>query len=111
MNEYIFYTCVGYTEPPLKSKEVENCQVLGRAKGNTPKEAKELLIKNNPWIEECGFDIESIISKQLLSDENKKDISLVLDYLIEEEFRHYQELEEPEDHIYKILLRLKDMIK
>lgn len=111
MNEYIFYTCAGYTEPPLESKEVDNCQVLGKAKGNTPKEAKELLIKNNPWIEKCGYKIELIISEQVLSKENKKDINLVLDYLIEDEFRNYQELEEPENHIYKTLLRLKDMIK
>jgi hypothetical protein len=45
-----------------------------------------------------------------LTEENKKDINMVLEYLMEDEFKHYQELEEPENHIYKVLLRLKDMI-
>ena len=35
---------------------------------------------------------------------------MVLEYLMEEEFKHYQESAEPENHIYKVLLRLKDMI-
>ena len=88
MNEYIFYTCAGYTEPPLEGKEVENCQVLGRATGNTPKEAKELLIKNNPWIEECGFDLYDTICKQIVTDEliveienNRKQIEFLIDLL------------------------------
>lgn len=67
MNEYIFYTYEGYTKPPIEDKEVDNCQVLGRARGRTQKEAKEFLIKNNPWIEECGFDIHAMICKQIVS--------------------------------------------
>ena len=39
MNEYIFYTCEGYTEPPAEGHVVENCQVLGRETGETAEEA------------------------------------------------------------------------
>ena len=54
-----------------------------------------------------GKDVENC---QVLTEENKKDINMVLEYLMEEEFKHYQESAEPENHIYKVLLRLKDMI-
>ena len=36
---------------------------------------------------------------------------MLLEYLMEEEYNHYQESEEQENHIYKVLLRLKDMIR
>jgi len=74
MNEYIFYTCEGYTEPPLEDKTVENCQVLGRATGKNAEDAKENLLKNNSWIVECGFDIEEAFSEQILSEEQKNSI-------------------------------------
>ncbi|MBR0072383.1 MAG: hypothetical protein IJP95_00965 [Bacteroidales bacterium] len=45
MNKYIFYTCEGYTEPPLEYNEIENCQVLGRAIGKNIKEARKYLLK------------------------------------------------------------------
>ena len=110
MNEYIFYTTEGFTYPPIEGKDVENCQVLGQAFGNNVQDAKTQLEKRCPWIKDCGFDIEEAISKQVLTEENKKDINMVLEYLMEEEFKHYQEAAEPENHIYKVLLRLKDMI-
>jgi hypothetical protein len=75
MNEYIFYTSEGYTIPPIESKEAENCQVLGQANGRTQKDAKEFLIKDNPWIKECGFDIHKIICKQIVSDKQMKQIN------------------------------------
>ena len=61
MNEYIFYTTEGYTYPPKEDMEIENCQVLGRAYGETAKEAKVNLLQRCPWIQESGFDIEEII--------------------------------------------------
>lgn len=110
MNEYIFYTLEGYTFPPREDKEVENCQLLGRAYGKNLKEARKHLVQNCPWIKECGFNIYDAISKQLLTDENKQDIKTVIQYLFEEEYRHFQELDEPDDHIYHTLLRLKELI-
>lgn len=110
MNEYIFYTTEGATYPPIERKDVENCQVLGRAFGKNVQDAKMQLEKKCPWIKECGFDIEKAISKQVLTDENKRDINIVLKYLMKDEYTSYLESEEAEDHIYRVLLRLKDMI-
>ena len=110
MNEYIFYTCEGYTYPPKEDMEVENCQVLGRAFGKNVKDARNNLEERCPWIKECGFDIYEAISKQLLTDDNKKDIKAIVDYLIEDEYKHYQELEEPQSHIYLILKRLQEIV-
>lgn len=110
MNEYIFYTAEGVTYPPIQDKEVENCQVLGRALGKNVREARTELGKKSPWIKDCGFDMKKAISKQLLTEDNKRDINAVLEYLMEDEFLHYQESEEPENHIYKVLVRLKHMI-
>ena len=47
MNEYIFYTAEGLTYPPREDKEVENCQVLGRACGTSEIEARDNLIKQS----------------------------------------------------------------
>ena len=52
MNEYIFYTNEGFTIPPHEEKEVENCQVLGRAFGDNEKNACDNLVKDNPWIKD-----------------------------------------------------------
>ncbi|MBQ2290558.1 MAG: hypothetical protein II248_00080 [Paludibacteraceae bacterium] len=110
MNEYIFYTCEGYTEPPLEGHIVENCQVLGRETGKTAAEAKRNLLHNRPWIEECGFDVEEIICKQLLTDENIADIQHIIEYLMKDEYKHYLEFERPEDHIYITLKRLNKIL-
>lgn len=68
MNEYIFYTHEGYTYPPKEDKEVENCQVLGIVEGQNVVEAEKTLFAENPWIEECGFDREDIIGKQIVNE-------------------------------------------
>lgn len=67
MNEYIFYTAEGYTYAPNEDKEIENFQVLGFAMGNNEEEARNQLLVDNPWIKECGFDIDETYCKQLLS--------------------------------------------
>ena len=110
MNEYIFYTTEGYTHPPIEGKYVENCQILGRAFGRNEKEARTQLKIKSPWIKDCGFDINKAICKQLLTEESKKDINMILDCLMEHELTDYEEPKESNDHIYKVLLRLKDMI-
>jgi hypothetical protein len=65
MNEYIFFTSEGTTYPPKEDKYVDNCQLLGRAKGYTYEEAKNNLLKENPWIEDVGFDVDKIITEQI----------------------------------------------
>ena len=66
MNEYIFYTTAGHTLAPDGETEVENCQVLGFAKGETAAEAKEHLLTEQPWIAELGYADELILSRQVL---------------------------------------------
>lgn len=106
MSEYIFYTTEGFTQAP-NGNDVENCQVLGRAFGKNTKEARCNLLKENPWIEEAGFDMEDLLVKQLLTEEQKADIKAVVDYLWEDEHKHFQEEHYPQNHIYRILKRLK----
>ena len=68
MAEYIIYTTEGCTIAPNEDVEVENCQVLGRAYGNNSEEAKDNLLKDNPWITEAGFDKTEFIVEQLMTD-------------------------------------------
>ena len=110
MNEYLFFTLEGATLPPIEGKEVENCQLLGRANGKTLKEAKSNLLKENPWIEECGFDCDCIIAEQILTEEHKKDIQTLVEYLYEDEKSHYIEWRYPKDHIFRVIKRLSKMI-
>lgn len=68
MNEYIFYTPEGYTSPPNEDMAVENCQLLGFARGLNKEEALEALIADNPWIEECGFEVCQIMGVQVIRE-------------------------------------------
>ena len=109
MNEYMFFTLEGTTLSPIEGQEVDNCQLLGRANGKTLKEAKSNLLKENPWIEEYGFDCDNIIAEQILTEEQKKDIQTLVEYLYEEEKRHYTEWRYPKDHIFRVIKRLSKM--
>ncbi len=55
MNKYLIYTGQGWTEDP-NGERVENCQILGRAEGENEDDALDSFLKNNPWVEESGFD-------------------------------------------------------
>jgi len=65
MNNYIFYTPEGYTIAPNENVGVENCQMLGTAKGKDEREAKSNLLKENPWIIKAGFDPTEFMIRQL----------------------------------------------
>lgn len=69
MSHFIFYTYEGYTEGP-NGKSIENCQLLGVAGGETVEGAFENLLKENLWISEYDFTIDSgnIIARELLND-------------------------------------------
>lgn len=101
MNEYIFFTSEGTTYPPIEGKEADNCQLLGRAKGNTSEEAKSNLLKDNPWIEDAGFDSACIMVEQILTEEQQKDIQTLVECLYEKCF---------DSSIFKIIERLKTTI-
>ncbi len=65
MNNYIFYTPEGYTIAPNENVGVENCQMLGTAKGKDEHEAKSNLLKENPWIIKAGFNPSEFMIRQL----------------------------------------------
>lgn len=111
MNEYLIFTTEGQTIAPNEDVEVENCQLLGSAHGNNPEEAKDNLLKYNPWIAEAGFDKSKFIVKQLMTDEERVAIKEVLDYLWDAEKRHFEENGMPNNHIFSVLERLKMIIK
>ena len=110
MKEYIIFTTEGQTIAPNEDVEVENCQVLGRARGNNPEEAKDNLLKENPWIAEAGFSRSEFIVEQLITDEERIAIKEVLDYLWDDEERHYEESGKPDNHIFPVLKHLKASI-
>lgn len=77
MNEYIFYTREGHTIAPNENIEVENCQLLGTAKGKDEVEAKENLLKENPWIIEAGFAPSEFIVRQLLTEKRTYRVEII----------------------------------
>ena len=80
MNEYLFYTYEGFTIAPNENEEVENCQVLGRAKGNNEMEAREKLAKEYPWIKKCGFSVNDAMFVKIASEDNEHD-NEIIEYL------------------------------
>ena len=92
------------------NEEVENCQLLGTAHGKSQNEALQNLLSENPWIEERGFTPNGVFARQLLPEEAKHNITVLLDYLWHDEERHYEESECPPDHIFLVMKKLKSML-
>lgn len=67
MTEYIFYTTEGFAQAP-DGEDIENCQLLGRAHGEDKHDALQNLFKENPWIEQRGFNPYEVIGKELAYD-------------------------------------------
>ncbi len=84
MKEYLFYTTEGTTLPRDTSKDIENCQILGRSNGENPEVALTNLLKENKWITEVGFDIFNISAVQILNDKLRQDLKLLTNCLLEE---------------------------
>lgn len=108
-NEYIFYTSEGHTDAPNDGIEVENCQVLGMVRGSNESEAQEHLLNENPWITEAEFDPTEFLVRQILTNEQRNDIIMLVDYLWADEERHFEESEDKENHIFNVLKRLKGL--
>lgn len=68
MHQYIFYTPEGWTAPPNEGMTVENCQLLGFAKGDNLNNAFEKLLGDNQWIIECGYDISQITGIRIIKE-------------------------------------------
>ncbi len=59
MKSYIFITAEGYTFQPESTSiepDIENCQVVGFAKGKDPQQAFQNLIQENGNLLETTFD-------------------------------------------------------
>ena len=59
MKNYIFITKQGITYQPNTSSpepDIENCQVIGFAKGNNENEAMQYLIKANEYLLKTNFN-------------------------------------------------------
>ncbi len=110
MIEYIVYTSEGCTLGPKNSVEIENCQVLGFIDGNAEDDAIRKLFEQNEWIEKSGFSIDKALARPLLTSSIKEDIREVIDYLLKDESRHFEENNRTEGHIFQRLKRLKGTI-
>ena len=65
MNEYIFYTPEGYTIAPNENVCVDNCQMIGTAKGKDEREARKNLLRENSWIIDAGFNPTEFMIRRL----------------------------------------------
>lgn len=108
MNEYVVYTADGYTSGPNTNVDVENCQVLGIIEEFSEEDAIKKLFKQNEWIPKAEFTEDNTIARPLLTSSIVEDIKIVIDYLWKDEYKYFQENYYPQDHIYRILKRLKE---
>ena len=61
MNKYIFLSDEGYTYQPVKleeieADEIENSQVIGFSEGESPDDAYNRLLNDNPYIKDTSFN-------------------------------------------------------
>lgn len=115
MNEYVFYTLEGGTEAPNPKWEGGNCQYIGRATGDNQSQAVDRLLAENPWIKDAGFNPRKFMVEQVVTDSQRQDIATVVEYLWDDEKRHFEECRDSdpagkcEDHIYNVLKRLRTL--
>lgn len=110
MKDFIIYTTQGTTCGPNINVDVENCQLLGIMQSNTEEDAINELFDQNEWIRRAGFTKDYVVAKQLFTLSNKEDINEIIDYLWNEEHKHFQENEYPPNHIFRALKRLKEFL-
>lgn len=82
MNEYLFFTSEGQTVAPNGDAEIENCQILGRAKGKNALEARENLLADNEWISEAHFNPAKFWSVQVLTEAQRADIQALAKWVL-----------------------------
>lgn len=92
---------------PKENKKVESCRLLGRACEIDVLDVLNHLEKSCPRIKDCGYNIEESVSKQVFTDDMKRDIRTVIKYLMDNEFKQYQESDQQKECIYHSSQRLK----
>lgn len=113
MAKYIFYTDEGTTTAP-NGDDVENLQVIGIEDGKSQKEATKNLLKNNRLIKEMEFDEDRFRCFVVLKPEVIHDLEKILEYLWEDEEKHFEECEfndeDADSHIFNALKNIKENI-
>jgi hypothetical protein len=66
----------------------------------------EIVLDYNDFVDAVFIDLNS----QTKSDEMKMLIKEVIEYLYDDEKKHYEESEEPKDHIHIKIERLKELV-
>jgi hypothetical protein len=103
---FIFYTDEGYTISPNDS-EMDNLQIIGIENGATQEDALINLYKDGAWIEEVGFLKDRLKCYAIFKPDYIENIKKVVNYLWENEEKHFNESECPDNHIFSILKKLK----
>ena len=109
MAQFIFYTFEGSAIAP-NNEDVENLQILGIENGVNSNDALERLLIDNEWIEEYGFSKDKIKNYVIVSTSFQRDVQNLLDYLWKNEEKHFKESRQNDNHIFKIIERLKKTI-
>jgi len=65
MRFFIFYTSEGFTEDN-QHRTVENCQILGWGKGESPEIAFKNFVKNNKFLKQLDFN--EVMCQELVND-------------------------------------------
>lgn len=110
MNQYVVYTTEGFTAGPNTDIDVGNCQLLGTIEGCSEEDAIKRLFEQDEWIQKAGFSMNNAIAHPLLTKSIQEDIKNLVEYLWEDEHRHFQENNDSQDHIFYTIKRLKDIL-
>lgn len=113
MAKYIFYTERKLTNLS-NDNEAVNFQVIGFEEGKTEEEAYLNLKNNIDWVKNADFLDKDLRSKLVFETSFLSKIEKVLNYLWENEERHYEEdMDEDgsvENHIFTTLKEIKSLL-
>ena len=87
-----------------------NCQLLGTIEGCSEEDAIKRLFEQDEWIQKAGFSMDNAIAHPLHTKSIQEDIKILVEYLWEDEHRHFQENNVSQDHIFYTIKRLKDIL-
>ncbi len=67
MSKFIFITIEGETIAPNPNVEINNLQVIGIVENAIDKDdALKILLKDNTWIENSGFNVADFIAYEII---------------------------------------------
>ena len=105
--EYLIYTTEGATIAPNDEVQIENCQLLGRAIGEDLSEAVDNMFEEQKWLKLAGFNPDECFGAQIITNNQKEDLKELLDFLCTE---HFEESGFVDEHIFKIIERLRKIL-